>query len=133
MIEMVYQPKRKIEVLYSGTYQDYKFAILNLGTHPTAYVECKLDNCNSYGDKRFDTVSVHGGLTYMGEAYWDKSDKTVYIGWDYAHYMDYAGYEMEFPGDLRTNGRKWTTSEIFDEVKSVIEQLSNITQNTEYI
>ena len=123
MKEMVYSAERKKEVLYSGEYLGHKFAILNLGTHPTAYVECKLDNCNSYGDQRLDGISVHGGFTYLDKAHWNEADKTIYLGWDYAHYMDYAGYELMIPTSIRTNGKKWTTSEIFEEVKSVIDQL----------
>lgn len=126
MKEMQYTAKRKLEVLYSGEYQGHKFTILNLGTHPTAYVECKFDNCNSYDDDRLDAISVHGGFTYFDRAYWDKEDDTTYLGWDYAHYADYAGYEVNFPIDLRSNGRKWTTNEIYEEVKSVITQLSTL-------
>lgn len=71
MKEMVYSADRIIKVLHNGEYRGHKFAILNLGTHPTAYVECKLDDCNSYGDERLDEISVHCGFTYLGRAYWN--------------------------------------------------------------
>jgi len=123
MKEMIYSANSIKEVLHSGEYKGYKFCIMNLGTHPTAYVECKLENCNGYEDERFDNISVHGGFTYFGEAYWSE-ENTAYIGWDYAHFMDYAGYEERFPAHLRSvENKKWTTSEIFEEVKSVIDQL----------
>lgn len=123
MKEMIYSANRIKEVLHSGEYKGYKFCILNLGTHPTAYVECKLEDCNSYGDKRLDNISVHGGFTYLGKGFWDKENNT-YLGWDYAHYMDYAGYEENFPAHLRSfDTKKWTTEEVFNEVKSVIDQL----------
>jgi len=123
MKEMIYSANRIAEVLYSGEYKGYKFCIMNLGTHPTAYVECKLEDCNSYTDERLDNISVHGGFTYLGEAYWGKENST-YIGWDYAHYMDYAGYEVMFPAHMRSaENKKWTTAEILEEVKSVIDQL----------
>ena len=132
MKEMVYSSNRICEVLHKGEYKGYKFCIMNLGTHPTAYVECKLENCNSYGDDRLDEISVHGGFTFLGNAYWDKEDKTLYLGWDYAHYMDYAGYELNFPSQMWCEGcKKWTTAEIFEEVKSVIVQLIKENNNAE--
>ena len=127
MKEMIYSANRISEVLHKGQYLGYKFCIMNLGTHPTAYVECKFDDLKSYNDERIDDVAVHGGFTYLGEAYWDKEDKTTYLGWDYAHYMDYAGYEEIFPDDLRNpDEKKWTTTEIFNEVMVVITQLEKI-------
>ena len=122
MKEMVYSADRFKEVLHSGEYKGYKFCVMSLGTHPTAYVECKLENCNSYNDERLDDISVHCGFTYLGKAYWD-DDGVIYLGWDYAHYCDYAGYEMRLPSHLHTGGKKWTTAEIFEEVKAVIDQL----------
>lgn len=131
MKEMVYSTKPIKEVLHNGQYKGYEFCILNLGTHPTAYVECKLKNCSSYGDERLDGISVHGGFTYFGKGYWDNNEKD-YLGWDYAHYMDYAGYELMFPESMRGFGnKKWTTTEIYEEVKSVIDQLLRTHQNDE--
>lgn len=40
--------------------------------------------------------------------------------------MDYVEYEEIYPLEYRTNGRKWTTKEIFEEVKSVIKQLTKV-------
>lgn len=43
MKEMIYGERMgNPDVLYSGEYRGHKFAILNLGTHPTAYVEDKI-------------------------------------------------------------------------------------------
>ena len=67
MKEMIYSPHRKREILHSGEYNGYKFCILNLGTHPTAYVECKLVDCCSYDDRRFENISVHGGFTFLAD------------------------------------------------------------------
>lgn len=127
MKEMIYSPKQFREILFDGEYKGHKFVILTLGTHPTAYVECKLDNCNSYGDERLDEVSVHGGFTFLDSPTWDRSDGTPYLGWDYAHYGDYMGYAASFPFDLQESyQRRWTTAEIYEEVKSVIDQLIKI-------
>lgn len=45
-----------------------------------------------------------------------------WIGWHYAHCMDYC-YSLYDFGLLKNNKKKWTTKEIFEEVKDVIEQL----------
>lgn len=122
MKEMVYSVNQTRKILHSGVYKGYMFYILSLGTHPVAYIECKLENCNGYEDERLDDINVHGGFTYFGNGFWDDEDNT-YLGWDYAHFMDYAGYEETFPAHMRTVGnKKWTTAEIFEEVKSVIDQ-----------
>ena len=41
MKEMVYGRRKKCKILYSGEYKGHKFAIINLLSHPTAYVELK--------------------------------------------------------------------------------------------
>lgn len=121
MKEMEYKTERNIEILHSGEYDGRKFAILSTGYHPTAYVELKpeeLNKSNKYSDYDLD---VHCGFTYLGVAHWDDTDKTMYIGWDYAHYGDYSGLWEEFH-PINFYARKWTTEEIFREVKNVIEQ-----------
>ena len=37
--EMIYQAERKQEIIFDGKYKGYQVYILNLGTHPTAYIE----------------------------------------------------------------------------------------------
>lgn len=63
-------------------------------------------------------LDVHGGLTYSGEAYWKEDDGSFWLGWDYAHAGDYTSF-----GYNTSKSKKWTTSEIRDEVLSVIKQL----------
>ena len=126
MKEMIYAPETgKAEILYKGEYKEHKFCILNLHWHPTAYVECKIDSIHSYGDERLDNISVHGGFTYFEGVNWDdKEDKSTYLGWDYGHCFDYSGMYLKYPNMYQDVPlKKWTTSEIFEEVKSVIEQL----------
>lgn len=121
--EMIYQKDRKIELLYTEKYKNYQYYILNLGTHPTAYVEIskghKLYNKN-YNDIN---INVHGGLTYSDNELMGISSNNWYIGWDYAHCNDYCGCEEYMPENIRTYGKKWTTEEIIEECKNVIEQI----------
>ena len=126
MKEMVYMPNNIKEVLHEGTYLDHKFVILNLGMHPTAYVECKIENCRRYMDERLDDVRVHGGFTYFGQPHWTDEDKTVYLGWDYGHAGDFAGYYLKYPEWEILGEKKWTTKEIYHEVKIVIEDLIKV-------
>lgn len=128
--EMVYQSEPKREVLLEGKFRDYQFYILNLGTHPTAYIEIH-SNSKLYGKGYFEIyelgldIDVHGGLTYAnGNLYTDSDIKTGwFIGWDYGHFGDYLGYEKMFPVELQTQGKKWTTEEIFEEVCCAIDQI----------
>lgn len=60
MKEMIYSAEQKKEVLFSGEYKGHKFCIMNLGTHPTAYVENKIKNLVSYDDDRLYEIDVHG-------------------------------------------------------------------------
>lgn len=116
MKEIVYSNKLKLEVLYQGNYKGYKFVILNRGYYPTAYVENKLGITDIF-DERINSVDVHCSFSYCGDAYWDKEDKTSYLGWDYGHICDYNGC-LPF-----TLNKLYTTEEIYEEVKSVIDQL----------
>ena len=126
MKEMIYSTEHKCEILYDGIYEGHKFAILDLGTHPTAYVECKIKGCTSYNDERLDDIRVHGGFTFFDKSRWSSPDETYYLGWDYAHFGDFVGYELKFPSELRTDSKRWSTQEIFDEVKSVVDQLIKV-------
>ena len=120
MKEMIYQANRIYEILGDGVYKGWHYKIINYGTHPCAYVEIPQEH-GLYGVDYIDiNIDCHGGLTYSK---FDE-DGNYYIGWDYAHYGDYAGYEMMFPEICRINGKKWTTEEIFEEVKQVINQLN---------
>ena len=99
---------------------------MSLGTHPTAYVE--IPKKHKYYNIKYqdiDDVYVHGGLTYSDNVL-NRGDEQIigwFIGWDYAHYNDYIGYEMMFPEFMNTNQKKWSTKEIIEDCLSVINQL----------
>lgn len=121
MKEMKYSKERKIEVLATGYCFGLLYYILNLGTHPTAYIKMpgsiNIDN---------DKLDVHGGITYSENHLWISENQKIdgeFIGWDYGHYGDYAGYEEILPKEIRTGGKKWTTTEIYKEVREVCYQI----------
>ena len=129
MKEMIYSPDRKIEVLDTGYCLGFLYFILNLGTHPTAYI--KIPENHKYYGKDFMEIElpVHFGLTYSKNYLYISENEKIegwFIGWDYAHYNDYAGYEQKMPLRFRTNGKKWTTEEIFKEVKEACYRLNEI-------
>ena len=129
MKEMNYGSKRKKEVLDTGTCFGLFYWILNLGTYPTAYV--KIPESHKYWLKDYSDIDieVHGGLTYSKDYLNISENQKIegwFIGWDYAHFGDYVGYEEHVPSRYRTGGKKWTTEEIQKEVYDVCYQLKNI-------
>ena len=125
--EMVYQKTRKIELLHNDIYKDFHYYILNLGTHPTAYVEIPKKS-KLYG-KNYNDIDImcHGGLTYSSDIlFTSKNTKLAnswFIGWDYAHLDDYFGFDEIF--ELR-DAKKWTTQEIINECEEVIDQIIDL-------
>lgn len=126
---MIYQEDRKIELLYKLNYKDYNFFILNLGTHPTAYIEIPKGH-KLYGiDYGEIDLNVHGGLTYSDNELMGVESSNWFIGWDYAHYGDYLGYEAKF--ELHIEGKKWTTLEIIKDCENAIDQIIEIEEEIE--
>lgn len=130
MREMVYGEKRAIELLSIGEYKGYLYVIVSYGSHPCAYVRVP-DAHPLYerGQEEVDFVlDVHGGVTYKENGLWrtnsalDFKDDyySCWIGWDYAHGGDYVPYLHN------DQGHKWTTYEIFNEVKQAIDRLREL-------
>ena len=126
--EMKYGKERRTELLCKGKYKNYNYYVLNLGTHPTAYIEIPKENKlyrKSYDEiyKIGCDIDVHGGLTYSNNELMGVKSENWFIGWDYAHCGDYCGYEECMPESIRTYGKKWTTEEIIEECKNAIDQI----------
>ncbi len=132
--EFSYKEYREIKLLTSGRYNNYNYYILNLGTHPTAYVEIPFYHKYYKKDYKEIDIEVHGGLTYSRDYLYisknQKIEKSWFIGWDYAHCDDFVGYSLRFPKELQ-NGKKWTVEEIEKEVYNVCKQLKKIEKNKE--
>ena len=126
--EMEYGKERRTELLCKDKYKNYNYYVLNLGTHPTAYIEIPKENKlyrKSYDEiyKIGCDIDVHGGLTYSNNELMGVKSENWFIGWDYAHCGDYCGYEEFMPESIRTYGKKWTTEEIIEECKNAIDQI----------
>ena len=125
---MEYGKERRTELLCKGKYKNYNYYVLNLGTHPTAYIEIPKENKlyrKSYDEiyKIGCDIDVHGGLTYSDNELMGVKSENWFIGWDYAHCGDYCGYEEYMSESIRTYGKKWTTEEIIEECKNAIDQI----------
>lgn len=128
MIEMEYLSKmlREPITLASGEIGGYNYYVLSLGTHPCGYVE--LPKTHKYFNVDYDNIPVecHGGLTYGRNFLHTVAAPTedrFFIGWDYAHYVDYMGYYTAFDHPY---SYKWTTGEIVKECLDVIRQLKEL-------
>ncbi len=126
--EMEYGKEGRTELLCKNRYKNYNYYVLNLGTYPTAYIEIPKENKlyrKSYDEiyKIGCDIDVHGGLTYSDNELMGVKSENWFIGWDYAHYDDYCGYEECMPESIRTYGKKWTTEEIIEECKNAIDQI----------
>lgn len=133
---MIYQTERKVELLHTDKYKNYKYYILNLGTHPTAYIVIPKGH-KLHGqdyDDIYDIcdIDVHGGLTYSDNELMHVKSENWFIGWDYAHAGDYMGYYEDFNNwgistinSLRDD-KKWTTEEIVKDCEKAIDQIIDI-------
>lgn len=129
MKEMKYQKERKIELLDKGKCCGYDYYILNLGTHPTAYIN--IPKVHSYYEKSYWDIElpVHGGLTYGKNSLMIGKDKEIkgwFLGWDYAHCDDYTGDMEMYPEWFKYKSKKWKTEEIQEEVYKACERLERI-------
>lgn len=124
MKEMEYKEKKTFEILDEGNYCGFNYMIVSYGTHPCAYVELK-ENDAFYGQADYDKIPIdcHGGLTYCTHHGYGRNTEHYrpghWIGWDYAHWGDYVGYDLICDEDHQ----KHFTHGILYEVKNVINQL----------
>lgn len=124
---MVYTEKRhEPKQLVCNEYKGYKYYILSLGTHPCAYVDVSSTKLNGveYGNIE---IFCHGGLTYSRKYLCTVEYQGWFIGWDYAHFGDFFGADSIF---WSPNAKKWTTEEIIEECKDVIEQIIELEKIT---
>ena len=124
---MVYQNKwltlDEAVILEKDSYKSYEYFVVGYGVHPCAYIALRegqpFYNATDYGDVN---INCHGGCTFVEWGYKNLFNKAYkVIGWDYGHFDDFSGL-YENVKTLRDN-KKWTTEEMVQECKDVIEQL----------
>lgn len=134
MQEMKYQCNHKEyrEVLDTGFCFGLLYYILNLGLFPTAYV--KIPEGHALYGKSVNEINInaHGGINFSHDSLQIRENERVkgwFIGWDYAHAGDYIGSDDLLPPEFRTSGKKWTTQEIYKEVREVCYQIKEAELN----
>ncbi len=130
--EFSYIPTRIEPIINVGKIRDLYYMILDLGTHPTAYIGVEKGH-KLYGEKYDDVdIDVHGGLTFCGiyETIYFKDplyNEIYWFGWDYAHMGDYLGWDSITPAGLRSpTDKKWKFYEVMQEVTKAIEELEKL-------
>lgn len=139
VLPMEYRPldgKGKMLPVYylaTGEHLGIKFYVLNLnGTHPCAYVRIpkgKTLHGLGYNEAGEYLLNVHGGLTYAEDNLHcvTNDDESWFLGWDYGHCWDYAGYFMRDKSSyVESHMKKWTTEEIVNECEYVCEVVHSL-------
>lgn len=129
---------KDVKILARGSYKGYEFLVIYTGSHPCAYIKGNYD----LTEEQKWVNPAHYGITYKGNlAFWNcQKDERVkftdeereylkhnFLGWDYGHFGDYESFFSDFPDfdeEMKKNPRnyiKWTTREILEDVKTVIE------------
>ena len=72
-------------------------------------------------------IDCHGGITFCDFKDFGDGNK-YYIGWDYAHLYDFSGIYLlkELQEFDHSKDKKWTSLELKEECKEVIEQLKDL-------
>lgn len=134
--DMAYSRERlkPAHILYLGIYKNYNFLIVNLGTHPTAYVRVPkthpfylktYDDCNPSNSNSFDQVFTFSDSSANFAEYLDQPiPDGWYLGVDYAHLGDWTGL-LSDEENIRREHRKYTTEEIILDCERIIEYLIN--------
>lgn len=125
------KPMKK-KVLYRNHYKGFLYLVVSYGTHPCCYVEI-LKNTRYYstnqGSEILEGIPIHGGITFADFRTDFKRGKNFFIGWDYAHCDDFIGTYSILPIFEKMDLRKlkqWTTDEMINDCKKVIDYLSKV-------
>ena len=129
MKEMVYKTTWQQELLEYNTYKGYNYAVVSQGVIPCGYVEIPPNH--PYFGRNYDKCNIycHGGLTFAGKLNDNLTlpTNTYWLGWDYGHCGDLAGYMFAY-SDVVT-GKGYTTEDVIKECHYVIDQLEAVKCN----
>lgn len=144
ILPMVYHHEHfaKPQVLYIGDYKHYTFFVLNLGTHPTAYIRLPENHpfyAKNYEEANHYFTNSQARLSYAFDDTFTFSDSSVnfnsnlnrpvpdgwYIGFDRAHMGDWVGF-LSDEVNIRAGYRKYTTEDMIQDCKFAIDCLSEV-------
>lgn len=116
---------RKIDIIAKGKYYNYRFYVVDYGSHPCCYIAIGKRHPMLKGVKEFwdlNSIDCHGGVTFMGKHPDIDNGKYHLIGWDYSHCNDF--YASKLVDDTMFIGyHKYTIDELLNDVKNVIVQI----------
>ena len=123
-----YMTKRDDHIVSLAKRGDLYYMILDLRTHPTAYVGVGPGHKHYGKDYEKIDLDVHGGLTFCGNHktfnYKELEYKKVWwYGWDYAHAGDFLGHGYPLQ---KSTDKKWTYLEVFRHVLDALEELKKL-------
>ena len=127
--EMVYKTEwytlDNAEVLSRDFYKGYDYLVVSYGTHPCAYVALREGQPFYHASLCEDVhVQCHGGCTFAQWGHGKFFNHTYkVIGWDYGHYDDFSGSSIKWGTEWNARSKKWTTEEMVQECRDVIERL----------
>lgn len=137
-LPMEYKRLDQPELLTFGTrYWGYDFIIINMGTHPTAYV--RIPKNHPFFGLHYDEVNKNivcpdCGKIHESEVFTFSDSSTNFahrvkdgelipegwwLGWDYAHLGDWQGYLTD-EENIEKDNRKYSTEEIVRDCIDVI-------------
>ena len=91
--------------------------------HGVGYSEALCGHPGCYRHSLESLITVHGGLTYSGEAYWEEDEEGWWFGFDTAHAGDY----LPFLGFPLTSSEKYRDMEyVKKECESLARQLQEL-------
>lgn len=133
-MEYTAEEMTEVTVIAQGFYEGLNYYVKNInGRHPTAYVEIPQGH-KAYG-KEYEfndeyPIEVHGGVTYNSDGLSPIDPKGErghqFVGWDYGHAGDFAGYYLRNPKGILFHSKRWTTEEIVGHCKSAIDQINKL-------
>ena len=119
-------------VIAQGFYNGLNYYVKNInGMHPTAYVEIPQGHKAYEMDfENYDEeplINVHGGVTFQNLCLLAVDDNGErghkFVGWDYGHAGDFAGYYIG-SDPFFEQYKRWTTEEIVVDCKDAIDQIN---------
>lgn len=116
---MIYgELKEEPEQIACGTHRGLDYYILSFGAYPTAYLDVTGTIFAGKDCEELEYVQCHGGVTYSDRQLKTVDKKGWFIGWDYAHGIDFI---FTRPGFYW--GKQWSVEEIVADCKNVIDRL----------
>lgn len=127
MEKVNYSKTRNSYCLHEEDYNGWKIVIVNLGIHPCGYIGTT-DKASPFWEKGYSELSdmeyygdCHGGFTYGNFGVMGFYKDVWFLGWDYGHAGDYAGYDESKEDNT---DKKWTTEEILKEAKEQVDAIN---------